>query len=537
MNRPRIIHFDWQISLIGLSAVAGLIFAFNWRIAALQFAIVVISIVLYLALASLPDPITVRRRPRSVLSGMMVVLPAAIAVIFLLTNSWSRWIGKLPPLDPILRLLPVWLLGATDPGVNPNVIGSSLAALLPLQVFALRRARRRISVPLIALTLICLLLSQTRGAWLALLLVAGLWMLWRAITRRVKDVGRARRLWLAAAAGCGAAVMALLLSTPLGNQLLDLGGDRRAIWQNSVDLIGDYPITGLGLAGFEMVYATYALLTHVGYTAHAHNLWLNMWLNQGIVGVMALAGMVLNAVWPKPSSVWRVPALLTLGVILLHGLVDDPYYGGAALPVVFVPLGLLIRSDSTASAASTARRLTRQPAFAMWIGAALVFGVGLLTPLGRATVEASLGALAQTQIELSQYRWPDVPIQDALRRAGLVDLGVAEAYYHRALAIDPSNATANRRLGQIELAREQFDAACPHLAAAYQTLPQQRATRQLLGECNAVSGRPEEAAKLWKTVDVGQSQLNIRRWWYDEYLQDQGHAAQFQVAMNVLAGE
>jgi tetratricopeptide (TPR) repeat protein len=161
----------------------------------------------------------------------------------------------------------------------------------------------------------------------------------------------------------------------------------------------------------------------------------------------------------------------------------------------------------------------------------------LLTPLGRATVEASLGALAQTQIELSQYRWPDVPIQDALRRAGLVDLGVAEAYYHRALAIDPSNATANRRLGQIELAREQFDAACPHLAAAYQTLPQQRATRQLLGECNAVSGRPEEAAKLWKTVDVGQSQLNIRRWWYDEYLQDQGHAAQFQVAMNVLAGE
>jgi predicted Zn-dependent protease len=124
-----------------------------------------------------------------------------------------------------------------------------------------------------------------------------------------------------------------------------------------------------------------------------------------------------------------------------------------------------------------------------------------------------------------------------LRRPGLADLSAAEAHYHAALALDPTNATANRRLGQIELARGQFDAACTHLAAAYQAIPQQRATRQMLGECNAISGRPEEAAKLWKTVDVGQSQLNIRKWWYDEYLQDHGRAAQFQVAMNVLAGE
>lgn len=536
MNRPRTIHFDWQISLVGLSAVAGLIFAFNWRIAVLQFAIIAISMVLYLALANLPDPITVRGQSRSILSGLMAVLPTAIAVVFFLTDNWSRWIGKVPPLDPILRQL-AWLPGTTGFSVNPNVIGGSLAALLPLQVFALRRARRWISVPLIALTLICLLLSQTRGAWLALLLVTGMWLLWRAITRRVKDEGRARRWWFAAAAGCGAAVIALLLLTPLGSRLLDLGGDRRAIWQNSVDLISDYPITGLGLAGFEMVYSTYALLTHVGHTVHAHNLWLDIWLNQGIIGVIALAGMVLNAVWPKPSSVWRVPALLTLGVILLYSLVDDPYYGGAALPVVFIPLGLLIRSDSVAATESALKRSKIQPALAVWIGAALVLSIGLLTPMGRATVEANFGALVQTNVELSKYSWPDVPIQDTLRRPGSADLSTAEAYYHIALAMDPTNATANRRLGQIELAREQFDAACTHLATAYQAMPQQRATRQMLGECDAISGRPEEAAKLWKTVDVSQSQLNIRKWWYDEYLQDHRRAAQFQTAMNVLAGE
>jgi hypothetical protein len=208
-------------------------------------------------------------------------------------------------------------------------------------------------------------------------------------------------LWIAAAAGCGAAVIALLLFTPVGNRLLDLGGDRRAIWQNSVDLISDYPITGLGLAGFEMVYSTYVLLTHVGYTAHAHNLWLDMWLNQGIIGVIALAGMVLNAVWPKPSSIWREPALLALGVILLHGLVDDPYYG-VALPVVFIPLGLLIRSDSAAALEAMAKRSKLQPALAVWLCAAVVFGVGLLAPARRATVEANLGALAQTNVSALQ---------------------------------------------------------------------------------------------------------------------------------------
>jgi O-antigen ligase len=536
MTRLGRIRFDWQIGLIGLSAFIGFVVAYTgWR-ATVQFGIVVISIVVYLIYANLADPLVVRGQPRSILAAITAAPPAVIAVIFLLTNDWARWIGKVPALDPVLRLL-ADMLPSAGVSLNPNVIGGSLAALLPLQVFALRHARRSISVPLIALTFIALLLSQTRGAWLVLILVAGMWALWQSITKRVADERRARWSWSAVVIGCGVAVIGLLSISPIGDQVLGLGGDRRAIWHNSIDLIGDYPLTGAGLAGFEMVYSTYSLLLHVGHTVHAHNLWLDMWLNQGVLGVIALAGMIVNAVWPKPASPWRMPALLTLGVILLHSLVDDPYYGygGVALPIIFIPLGLLVRSGVETAAES--RRSRRQPALIVWAGAATIMIVGVVTPAGRATVEANLGALLQTRAELAQYQWPETPIQDELRRPGHSDLIAAEAHFQAALALDPANVVANRRLGQIELAREQYETACARLTVAYQAAPQQRATRQLLGECKAITGQSDEAAALWKTIDVSQSQLNVRHWWYDEYLQDHERASQLQAAMNILTRE
>jgi O-antigen ligase len=537
MIRTRRISFDWQIGLIGLSALAGLMIAYQRRLALLQFLVIALAIGLYLLMANLRDPIWVRGQPRSVLSALMAALPAVIAIVFLLTNDWSRWNGKLPGLDPVFRVLAEWRSGAAGWSLNPNVVGGSLAALLPLQIFALRHTRRWRSIPLIGLTIVGLILSQTRGAWLALIIVVSMWVLWRLIVRRAPNVRHARRWWVAVVIGGGVVVAGLLIFTPLGEVLLGMGGDRRAIWLNSMDLVGDYVFTGLGLAGFEMVYSTYALLIHVGHTVHAHNLWLDMWLNQGLVGVIALAGMVLNAVWPKPASAWRMPALLALGVILLHSLADDAYYGygGAALPVIFVPLGLLIRSDTETPGGLTSKHKPIQPALFMWGGVGVLLMVSLITPAGRSVLEANLGAVAQTQAELVEYRWPQIPIQDALRRPGFVNLNAAEAHYQAALALDPTNVTANRRLGQIDLAREQYTVACEHLDAAYQAAPQQRATRQLLGECKALNDQSADAVMLWQTIDVGQSQLDIRRWWYEEFLQDQGRAAQFKTAMKALS--
>jgi len=533
MTRRRFV-FDWQIWLLLIAAVVSAALAYNTRLALFELSVIAFGVVVYLIMANLPDPVQRgQAAPRSILGGILALLPVVIAVYFFLTNDWSHWIGKLSIFDPMLRVLAAWPLSSMGLSANPNVIGGVIAALLPLQVYALRHARRWLAVVLIGISSVALVFSETRGAWLALLLITGMWLLWRAIDRRQTNARHARWQWWIIVIVIGLIGAAVLIITPLGSRLLGLGGDREQIWRNSLDLVGDYPLTGFGLGDFEMTYSTYALLVHVGHTMHAHNLWLDVWLNLGLLGLLALAGMVINAVWVKPSpSPWRMVSLMTLGVILLHALVDDSIfgYGGAAIPIIFIPLGLLARS---AVEPAPARSLW-QPAWAIWIIAGIGLIIGLIIPSGRAVLAANLGALAQTRAELSVYHWPEIEIQDALRQTGQVDLSAAQSNYLAALQLDENNVAANRRLGQIELAQGQYDTACQRLARAWVAAPQQRATRQMLGECDALQGSTARAVELWRSVDNQERQLETRLWWYDSFLKDSQRAAALSQVLQVV---
>jgi tetratricopeptide (TPR) repeat protein len=132
----------------------------------------------------------------------------------------------------------------------------------------------------------------------------------------------------------------------------------------------------------------------------------------------------------------------------------------------------------------------------------------------RAAFRANLGSVAQTRAELSVYRWPAWPIQDAVRRSTQVDLTPAIAHYRAALALDPTNVAANRRLGQIELSRGEYDSARRHLEAAYAAAPRQRPTRLLLGESYALAGEIEPAVALWQSADIWPQQVELRQFWY-----------------------
>lgn len=512
MRTSRRIVFDWQLVPFVVSAGIGAFIAYNTPFAWIRFALIAFGVVVYLLFANLPDA----PDKRSTLKIVLTVLPSIIAVWFVLTNDWSRDTGKLSILDPVLNVLAALRIASGVPQINPNVIGGAIAALLPLQAATLRGRNNVARLILIGLSLIGLVLSETRGAWLSLVIVTAMWALWKLANRRIANQRKARIVWITIVLIGGVIGLALIVVTPIGLRLIDASGDRSNLWRNSLDLVSDYPLTGFGLGDFEMTYSTYSLLLHVGHTMHAHDLWLNVWLEQGLLGLVALAGLMLNAIRPKPSSPWRMAALAALAVMLLHSLADDPFYGygGIAIPLVFIPLGLLARPNVEGLSSSS----RFQPAFIVWGLAAIGLIVGLILPGGRAILEANLGTVAQTRAELSVYHWPDTPIQDALRRSGGVDLTMAIAHYRAALALDPANASANRRLGQIELSQGEYDNARQHLQAAYDSAPQQRATRQLLGECYALNDSADRAVELWRTIDLGQSQLDIRQWWYGEYL-------------------
>jgi tetratricopeptide (TPR) repeat protein len=517
-----------------LSAVCAAWLAYDQVAGWGKFLPIVGGLAVYYGIVQTPEKIYMAAG-RHLLRLFLLILPSALAVYFLMTNDWPGEMGNPSLLDPIRRWLGEWEPVFRSDRLNPNGIGGIIAVYVPLQIAAMGLGRRShvaswVVVPLLCLSGLGLLMSSSRGAWLALAVAATGWALGSLSERQAlrghtgRPVSHTRDLWIIVPVLGGLIIFLVLLATPVGAWLHGMDGDRISLWRNSLDLASDYPFSGLGLASFEMPYSSYVFLLHVGFQTYgAHNLLLDVWLEQGLLGLLALLWLLAAALWPnQPASYWRQPALASLAVLLLHGLVDDVFYGGdgAGIFLLFVPFALL--AGPAESSGPTPQKMSAlkqaNPRLTSFLGSALALlamAALLLLPSWRAALQANLGALAQTRAELSVYDSPEWLIQDALRRSSKIDLAPALAHYQAALARDPANATANRRLGQIELSLGQYEAARKHLETAYVVAPDQRATRQLLGESYAVAGEVERAADMWRTVEMRQGQLRLRQWWYE----------------------
>jgi hypothetical protein len=520
--------FDLPLLLFLASAAMGVALAYDREAAWAKFWVIVAGLAMYGAFVRTPERVRAGRWEIAPVRVVLAVLPAVLAAYFLLTNDWAHWAGKLFWVDTATRWVASWQPSLPGHRLHPNVAGGLIAALIPLQVAAV--GRRPAAIPLVALSAVALIMTASRGAWLALAVAVAGWIVWRASERTGwTPARRAFRLGLLTAIALAGA---LLIAWSLrGSELIRPAAQRLALLQGSLDLALDTPFTGIGLAGYQMAYSSYVLLLHVGHTIHSHNLPVNLWLEQGILGPLSLAWLVVTAVWTaRRPSFWREAALASLTVILIHGMVDDAFYGSRGVILFFIPFALLARGEllrqpdagRTVPDAPAGRIPAGRGTLFVALFAAAILVLALL-PGTRAAFQADLAALAQTRAELSVYRWPEWPIQDALRRplpgaaqpaAQRVDLGPAIARYQATLALDPANVTANRRLGQIELSRGQYEAARRHLETAYGAAPGQRATRQLLGESYALAGDAASAAALWRTVDLTQGQLPAREWWY-----------------------
>ena len=472
-------RFDWALLAFFSSALWGGWVSYDTGTAARCLTLICGGIFGYYVLALMPSHVTRGRTDIPLLRIVVGVTPALIALYFAVTHDWTQPVEKVAWLEPLRQWLGARQPRLDWPRLHPNTAGGVLAMWLPLQAAALRpRPRRegaRLSgtllrfggVVLLGASSAGLLLSGLRGAWLALAVAAMATLAWQFSDRML--CGRSAWVRLALWAGGAAAAIALLAGTSAAGHWLALRPDRVLVWRNSWDLAWDYAFTGLGLGAFPMAYSSYALLVHVPHTAHAHNLVLDIWLAQGLAGLIAFAWLLVAALAPvavtsciAPASStargsrWRSAATVSVLTLFLHGLLDDVSYGygGVGALALFVPFALLARRS-----AGTPRRpvrSSRRVLIALAGTAAISLALAAVHPAVRAQVAANRGALQQTRAELSVYRWPAWPVQDALRRSDAVNLGPALRHYHEALALDARNVTANRRVGQIELSRAQY---------------------------------------------------------------------------------
>ena len=522
--------FDGPLALFLLAAVGGTAVSVD-RLTAFGSTLYIYigAVVMYYAVAVTPERLRAAGLRVQPLRLWLLLLPSVIALYFLLTTDWQVWQDKVSWLGPLLPLLKALGVPALGHLLHPNVAGGLIAAMLPLQIGALRWRNaptwlRGAGGVLLALSLFGLLVSSSRSAWLGLLLAGALLLATRLFNRRrhaTQPLIKRRSAWgwamiVAAGLACIAITVAawsLWSLLPLGDDLMAaFRSSRLTLWGDTVDLVLDTPLTGIGFGGFQMAYVAYVLLMHVGFQPHSHNMLLEIWLRQGVAGLLAF-GWLAVTVWRLRGSPswWRPWALASLAVIVIHGIFDTPLYGARGMMLAFIPLALLVRAPGNELVNAPLRSNAWLAAAGALVAAALLL---VTLPAGRSLIQSNLAALQQTRAELALYRWPDWPVQDELRRSGAVDVGSLVARYQAALAENPRNATANRRLGQIELALGEYDAARQHLEAAYAVAPGHRATRQLLAESYAIAGDQAAAVPLLRTVDISLGQMNARTFWY-----------------------
>lgn len=464
------------------------------------------------------------------------LLAAAVGAYFLLEYDWA---GRGPGRFAALQQAGLWIQAhrptvSLPEDIHRNVAGGGLAITFPLGLGGLGWAWSRrdwlsgmVSALALFLALVALVLTASRGAWIGL--AAG------GVTAGYlycQGYARLRKLppWLGTALLGGAALLLLggfwAVSTLPGFESLlgaapagEAAVSRAALWRDILTLVRDYPFTGSGLGSTPMVYSTYILLIHVPYISHAHNLFLQIAVQQGLPGLAAflwLVGLGIRALMrPQPRRIlggrFRTAAFASLVALLVHGMVDAVPYVSRLVPIVFLPIGVALAFDAShASQPGSSDAANRgHLASILWpVGVILALAASLL-PGSRAAFLANLGAVYQTRAELAAYdpnRFGQLTL-DEVRRT--VDLSAAEADFERALTLSPGNTTARQRLGAIALSRGQYEEALAELEATWAAGSQDRVTRLLLAEAYIAAGRVDEATTLAKGLDWA-----VERLWY-----------------------
>lgn len=138
------------------------------------------------------------------------------------------------------------------------------------------------------------------------------------------------------------------------------GKVRISQWEETIDMLGDHWLFGAGLSGYPIVFEPYHQATHIEIFQYPHNIVLNIWVELGLLGVLAfllltyqilmslqatkgsaaISWIALSALWPpRNDTIWIV--FLALLQMTIHGLVDVPYFKNDLAILTWILLAII----------------------------------------------------------------------------------------------------------------------------------------------------------------------------------------------------
>lgn len=274
----------------------------------------------------------------------------------------------LPPAG-VRRMLPILALAAAagalpalvDPAVvpgrpsggawgDPQLLGAVMAIFLPLLACLVRGEEklpwRLLYVGALTLVVMALILAASRSAWMGALagLTAAAVLYWSYGRRRAEEVSARTAAAPALAAVLAMAIFLSLwglagqvagrvtaLTAPAGQLTVNWRSD---LWQSAFLMMREKPIVGWGPGGFPVHQALFSvnspdqrslLLNGTGLEQNAHNTYLQMGAESGVLGPILYIAVWCAFLWcgesalrRRPSLYWRCAIIGAMAAVVAH---------------------------------------------------------------------------------------------------------------------------------------------------------------------------------------------------------------------------
>jgi O-antigen ligase len=271
-------------------------------------------------------------------------------------NPYAGYLGLVLP---IALSLVIWGLAGRQPSTVDRSQTPDVRATTRFSLFI-----TLISAFAFGLMLAALYASQSRGAWLGFAAAAvavglvrggrtaGLFGLLFAALAIVGAMGAFKVLPPATIQRFADALTTLQIPDIATTEVTDANFaaiERLAHWKAAIDMWRDHLWLGVGFGNYPVVYPVYAIGRWLNPLGHAHNYYLNVGAETGLVGFLAyglfwLAAFVLGWMAARRSTGFqRAVAAGAVGVLVhlsVHNLVDSLFVQGMYLHIAIV-LGLL----------------------------------------------------------------------------------------------------------------------------------------------------------------------------------------------------
>lgn len=228
-------------------------------------------------------------------------------------------------------------LGAAPVALNTSANATAMflepriALAVAFVLFAVRPLQRWVALAVLAVTGLAMLLSFSRGGYLALTVLA-----------LIAILSVRRKLELLASTAIAAVLVSRipLVRLRLAHQLDPTYPQntflmRVDIWRAALQMLRDHPVFGAGISEYQQTVFKYVPPGGEFEEIYPHNLWLTFWSETGLLGLAAFSYILFRLLYVS----WRAIATARdlyrpllwglfggLVVTMVHGLVDSPYW-------------------------------------------------------------------------------------------------------------------------------------------------------------------------------------------------------------------